>query len=703
MNKTTSNSTNLTWSSPISQIKGIGPKRSQALSDSDINTAGDIINIIPRSYLDKSTITNIRDLEPGKVSTIISTIVKIVKTRGHRSRLIITSRDNTGFISCTWFIGAKYVSSKFKLGDNVAFTGKIGFYNGLQMVHPEFEILLEDSPTITNKIQPIYSEHGKWKDTGADNKKLRNWIKSTLENITYPISQIPSVIIKNNKLKSLQENFEQIHFPNSIKEGNSSIKKYRFRNLFVYAYTFLKLKEKNINKGITFKKSVKFKKLLMESLDFKLTTAQQNALEQIETDIVSKKRMNRLLQGDVGSGKTIVAVLACMHAIENGYQALLMAPTEILVNQHFKTIKKLLEPLGITVGIITGKMKSAQKKEAIDSFSDGSVQFIVGTHALFTKITTFHKPGIIIIDEQHRFGVEQRNMLLKKGNMPDLLTMSATPIPRTMSLIMYGDMDISVIDKKPPGRKPVKTRIVPESKRTGLYNFIKEKVTANSRIYFILPLIEETEKMEDITSAIKTAKNFRENIFPNIGIELLHGKLKPNEKEKALENFYTGICPILVSTTVVEVGMDVKEANIMVIENAERFGLSQLHQLRGRIGRGDKESFCFLLTSPNISQQSKERILNFCSTNDGFKIAEMDLESRGPGSLLGYNQSGFFTKNDVVNPFLYPNIFLKARSEAEKIINKEYTVTAQEIKRLEKTSEKLLKSIKEQKHCPPLV
>lgn len=683
----------LSWSSPVGIIPGIGPKREQALKESGIRSVGQLLEWFPRKYIDRSVLAKIRDLQEGQMATVSGQILRAVKTRGRRPRFFVMVSDDTGFLTCTWFAGAQYISKRFKVGARATFTGKISFYNGFQMTHPDFELLEaeEDGPSVP--VWPIYSTPQSWIGAGFESRLFRKWVRWALDKVEFKKSILPASVLTANQIPSAPELFKAIHFPPTLDAGKKAMNQFRFAELFLLSYALLKRKQRNTEGGRAVPESGQIKSAFMAKLPFELTSAQKKVLRELEADVFSSRRMNRLIQGDVGSGKTIVGVLAALHYLESGYQIAFMAPTEILAEQHYLTAKSYLEPLEIRVGMLTGSLKSPARKEIDEGIRNGTIQFAVGTHALLSKTTEFHKIGLIVVDEQHRFGVEQRLSLYKKGDCPDVLVMSATPIPRTVALVLYGDLDISVIDEKPPGRKEIVTRMVPENKRRAMYQFIRNQVSQGYRTYVILPLVDESAQMEDVTSATETAALFRKKIFPDLGIGLLHGRLKGEEKHSVMESFRSGKTPILVSTTVVEVGMDVREAGIMVVEHAERFGLSQLHQLRGRIGRGKQDAYCFLLPSKDINEVARERLTKFCGTGDGFEIAEMDLELRGPGDLTGFRQSGF-SFSGMASPFFSPRLFTHARAFAEKIISGEMEALPKEKEKIDKASENLLRLLR---------
>jgi ATP-dependent DNA helicase RecG len=525
-------------------------------------------------------------------------------------------------------------------------SGEVTYYQGKQLLHPEFEILKEEKELLnTGRIVPIYPL-----TEGLNQRQLRTFVKGSLDRYGSLIEEtLPAPLLQERDLISKKEAIHNIHFPEGMEMVNKSRRRLAYEEIF-YLEILLALKKKvyrTDKKGITFGDVgdhgyTPLQQKLLLLLPFELTAAQQRVLSEIQQDMASPLTMHRLLQGDVGSGKTIVALLSMLRAVENGYQAAMMAPTEILAEQHYLVLSHLMEKIGIQVILLVGGMRQKEREEAYQAIENGSGQIIVGTHALIEGEVKFHALGFVVVDEQHRFGVMQRAELAKKSNTheaPDYLVMTATPIPRSLSLTLYGDLDISVIDEMPPGRHPIVTRWSGASKREKIYGFIREKVKEGQQAYIVYPLVEESEKL-DLQAATDMFQKLKEKTFSEFKVELIHGRMKRDEKDGIMERVRKGEIQILVSTTVIEVGVDVPNATVMLIENAERFGLSQLHQLRGRIGRGAEKSYCILMTSGRVSMEAQERLKTLTGTQDGFKIAEKDLRLRGPGEFFGTRQHG---------------------------------------------------------------
>ncbi len=654
----------LSPSTPVCELSGIGPKRTAALEKSGIATVGQLVEWLPRRYLDRSAPVAIRTLEPGIIATIVGTVAHISKPRGRKGRLVLTVRDETGALSCTWFGVAHFMAKRFEPGQRFMLTGKVSFYNGLQMIHPEIERISDDLPP-GPAILPLYPTPMAWGKAHFDSRMFRKWVSDTLDTTRFPDPLLPDLIARQVGFRDTAETYRSIHFPQSLEQGKQALRLFQFQELFVLAYALLRRKRANAETGASVPASTVLKPALLNRLAFRLTSGQERVLAEIEEDIIAPRRMARLLQGDVGSGKTIVALIAALHYIENGRQVAVLAPTEILAQQHFRTFADWLSPFNVACVLLTGQQTRKEQEQARTALKTGA-PLAVGTHALLTETTEFRDLGLSVVDEQHRFGVEQRLALGRKGKCPDMLVMSATPIPRSVALVIYGDLDISVLDEKPPGRQEVKTRIVAHERRPDLMTYLRTRATEGRRLYYIVPRVEESED-DEIASAIETAARFKAAVFQGIGVALVHGRLKGPQKTEALSAFREGRSPILVSTSVVEVGMDVKEADCMVIEHPERFGLSQLHQLRGRVGRGRNEAYCFLLPSVNAAPESLERLREFCATADGFRIAELDLEPRGPGDIAGVRQSGLVPGNRA-SPFLQTRLFVEARAWAQRVI-----------------------------------
>ncbi len=649
-------------------LKGIGEKRAQALKEVEVETVLDLFYYFPRRYLDRSHITAIKDLKEGMMATVVGKIEFCGVKRGRKSRFIAAVSDGTGIMHCVWFNRMEYWNKIFEQGETVAFSGKVGFFGNFQMVHPEFDRLSDEGePDFlhTGRIIPLYPSSESLSRVGLDSRGFRRIIRSGLKSYASQLQEtLPADILKRQHLLPLKAAIENVHFPKEKKLLAGARRRLKFDELF-FLELMLAYRRRSVEltrKGIEFLKVGERTRRLIESLPFELTEAQKRVIREISDDMKKDTPMNRLLQGDVGAGKTIVALIAMMMALENGYQSALMAPTEILAEQHFLTIHKMLEDLGVKVALLIGAQKKNERTEILEMIKSGEAGIVIGTHALIQEGVEFKKLGLAIIDEQHRFGVMQRAVLMEKGLNPDVLVMTATPIPRTLSLTLYGDLDVSILDELPPGRQPVKTVWRSESKRNEIYNFVKNRLQSGDQVYIVFPLIEESEKI-DLKAAIENYENLKSGILSNFKIGLLHGRMKSADKEQVMADFKAGTIQVLVSTTVIEVGVDVPNATIMIIENAERFGLPQLHQLRGRVGRGTKKSYCFLIAKSPVSAEARIRLDTVAKTNDGFKIAEVDLQLRGPGEFFGTRQHGL-PQLRIADLIKDTELLLKARDEA---------------------------------------
>ena len=673
----------LSLTSDVSDIDGIGKVNKEILNKLGIFDIKDLINYFPRTYLDYTNKEKIINLKPDNLYTCTANIKRFYmyksKKNNNLSIMNLIVYDNTSSIKITkFFLGKRFRSfaffstqkEKYKLGIKIAISGKVKFSEyGRSFVDPQIEILNNnENINFKGKILPIYSL--------TDTLSNISFIK-IIKKVLFCTKKFPD-ILNNNQLKSLSllslnESLVNIHLPVSQEYLQLSKKRLVFDELLLLQLNFL-LKRKNRNKKIV-KSNNSVKKLLLncflEKLPFKLTDSQNNVLEEIKIDLNGINPMSRLLQGDVGSGKTIIAISSLLMMIEKGYQCAFMVPTEVLAEQHYKSLLKLTSSLFISVELLTGNTSEKKRKQIRRDLENGQVNVLVGTHALFEEKVIFNALGLVIIDEQHRFGVSQRNRLLKKGENAHLLSMTATPIPRTLALSIYGDLDVSQITELPPGRLPVVTKIVSENDLSELFRFVEKEIERGKQAYVILPLIEESEKL-NLNSAINIYQQLSDEVFKQFNVGLLHGKLNPNDKNKILSLFSENKINILVSTTVIEVGIDVPNASIMVIYNSERFGLSQLHQLRGRVGRDSSQSFCYLITNENNVLTNK-RLSVLEKSNDGFYVAEKDLELRGPGQILGYKQSGlpdFVLENLPQNKLLID----KARNEAINILKVDPTL-----------------------------
>lgn len=660
---------------PISEIKGVGAKRAEILNKMEIFTLEDILYYFPRTYEDRANEKKISDLEHGESAAFTGEICSKVTENFIRRNLKLYKvkiKDDTGILTGVWF-NKPFLKNVLRLGDRYTFYGKITKSYGItQVSNPIYEKIGVDEAKHTGRIVPIYPSTAK-----LTSNIIRGLIFSAVESTKGKIPEyIPQHILDSYGLQDINTAIQNIHFPDSIEAFTNAKNRMVFDELFLMQLFLFRLKtqQQASEKGISFYKPCRADQLL-ERLDFDLTSAQQRVWEEIEGDMNSVKPMNRLVQGDVGSGKTIVAVLAILKAIDNGYQAAMMAPTEILANQHFKLLRHLLTPFDINVELLSGSCKQSQKRDITERLKNGSVDVVVGTHAIIQEGIEFDNLGLVITDEQHRFGVRQRSLLGKKGNNPDIIVMSATPIPRTLALILYGDLDISIIDEMPPGRIEIKTYVVDESMRQRIYNFIRKQVNEGRQVYIICSLVEDSTEISAL-SVLEHASELSEKLFPDLNVSFLHGKMKAEQKDEIMNKFAEGEISILVSTTVVEVGINVPNASVMVVENAERFGLSQLHQLRGRVGRGKYESFCILFNS-SPAPLSVKRLGVLQKTNDGFKIAEKDLQLRGPGDFFGTRQHGL-PDMKIANLYEDIDVLKQAQDAAKALIELDPTLSEEQ-------------------------
>lgn len=663
----------------IKYVKGIGPKRANKLSKLGIFTVSDLLFYFPRQYEDRNNLRKIFELKDEEKVTIRA-IVSNIETSNVRKGLVITKvgvRDETGFARLVFF-NQEYISSTLKKGDTVFVFGKVKKTSyGIEMSSCEVE-QMSNNPKNTCGIMPIYPL-----TYGLTNKELINIVKTVFSNEQIYIKEyLPNKILQKYKLCSIDFAVKNIHSPTN----KESLKVALYRLVFE-EFLMLQLGLFLFKNGVTEKSGVKFEKdqnlvKILNSLPFKLTNAQNRALNEIIDDMNCGKVMNRLVQGDVGSGKTVVALLALANCVLNGYQGALMAPTEILAEQHFISLNETLSPFGINVGLLVGSLTKKQKENVLQRVKDNEIDVLIGTHALIEDKVEFNNLGIVITDEQHRFGVRQRNKLSEKGYNPDILVMTATPIPRTLALILYGDLDISIIDELPPGRQPIETLAVYKDKREKAYNsLVRSEVQKGRQVYIVCPLVEESEAIE-AKAAVDLVEELKSEFFSDLRLGLLHGKMKPSEKDETMKKFKNKELDILVSTTVIEVGVNVPNATLMIIENAERFGLAQLHQLRGRVGRGSHKSYCILIYSSK-SEVCSQRMSIMEETTDGFKISEKDLEIRGPGEFFGTRQHGL-PELKVANIFKHMKILKIAQQEARYIISEDPKLNNYENEKIKK-------------------
>ena len=672
----------------IRYVKGVGPKRLSLLNRLNIYYVEDMIYHFPRDYDNRRHKKKIAEIRPGEKVTIYGRVssrcqsISIGKGRSINKYLV---RDNTGFITITFF-NQPYIKNKFKPNDKLMLNGrtKMGSY-GLELINPVYEVVdIKKDQSTLDTILPIYPS-----TEGFSQNQIIRIQKNVLDMINdKTIEYLPEHIIKKNKLCSMDFALRNIHFPNSIQE--LKIAKYRlvFEEFFLLQLALIYLKNGIINnKNSIVLKESKGIDILIKALPFELTKAQYNVLDEIMMDMQKDVPMNRLVQGDVGSGKTIVAIIALYKAVINGCQGALMAPTEILTEQHYNSLKEILEPMGVKIGLLTGSLSKKKKEEILQQTKEGNIDILVGTHALIQEEVHFDSLALVVTDEQHRFGVTQRAILADKGENPHILVMTATPIPRTLALILYGDLDISIIDELPPGRKSINTYGMVIDKKHQAYNFAKKELALGRQIYVVCPLVEESEAIE-ASSATEIKEELSSVYFTEYEVGLLHGKMNAKEKELVMKKFLEKEIQVLVSTTVIEVGVNVPNATIMIIENAERFGLAQLHQLRGRVGRGQFQSHCILLHN-NKSQIAKERIKIMEQTTDGFIISERDLQIRGPGEFFGTRQHGI-PDLKIANLFKHMKVLKRVQKEVEELLADDPNLTLEKFPLLKlKVQEKI--------------
>lgn len=625
----------------------------------------------------------------GEEVTVVGKVVNLQEVGFKRSkRLEIAINDGTGIVKGVWFRGASYFKKIFKEGDLVAFFGPAKRYGkSITIAHPEVDKLSEEGDVSNfSKIVPIYPSNKEFSKTRLTNKIVAGWIQTLLNQIT--INEfLPQNLVNEMKFPSRAEAYRMIHFPEDHSEHKRALNRFKFEELFLFEMSMEKIHHtvEERKSGHIFSETGNYtSKYFNELLPFQLTDGQISSLADIKKDVRSGKQMNRLIQGDVGAGKTIVAIGALLMALDNGFQAAFLAPTEILAEQHYRTLADHLKGLDINVRLLVGGQKSKLRMDVLTDLEGGGCQIVVGTHAIIQEDVRFHKLGLAVIDEQHRFGVKQRAELLNKGSHPHILVMSATPIPRSLAMTVYADLDISIIKGLPAGRKPIKTAIRGNKKREGVLDFVRTEVNDGGQVYVIYPLVEESEALDlkDATAGYEKLKSQ----FPDFKLGLLHGRMKSDEKDAVMKAFISNEIQILVSTTVIEVGVDVPNASVMIIEHAERFGLSQLHQLRGRIGRGERQSYCILMPDVKVSKAGAFRLKTMEETNDGFKIAEADLKLRGPGDFLGTKQSGLpdFKVADIVEDQF---ILAQAKEKAKQLILKDADLDLPEHQSLKKIFE----------------
>ena len=633
----------------IEYLKGVGPAKAELLQkEFAIFTFNDLLYYFPYRHIDRSKMYQISQIDDTIQYIQLKGTISNLKTigTGAGARLTATLTDGTGTLELLWFQGQKWIRESILAGKPYVVFGKLSEFNRtFSMVHPSLEDPAQVNEKLYMKMMPLYNASEKAKKRGLDARAMMKYTNTLLTDSRFDIGEnLPDYLIKKYQLMPRKQAMIQIHFPNSLAQLSEATKRLKFEELFFNQLRILryKLKRHTVYNGIKITKiGDVFNNFYNNNLPFELTNAQKRVLKEIRVDMGSGKQMNRLIQGDVGSGKTVVALMSMLMAIDNGYQAAMMAPTEILANQHYATIKSLLGGINIRVALLTGSVTKKNRKPIFEDLKNGEIQILIGTHALIEDTVEFNKLGIAIIDEQHKFGVEQRSKLWTKNEQPPhILVMTATPIPRTLAMTLYGDLDTSLIDELPAGRKPISTIHKYDNNRLEVYGFIRNEIAKGRQIYIVYPLIEESEKLDYKNLAEGYESICREFPLPKYAVSMVHGKMKPAEKDFEMARFVRGETSIMVATTVIEVGVNVANASVMVIESAQKFGLSQLHQLRGRVGRGADQSYCILMTDFKISQDGKLRMKTMVETNDGFKISEVDLQLRGPGDMEGTMQSG---------------------------------------------------------------
>ncbi len=685
---------------PIEYLKGVGPFRADLLrKELGIRVLADLANFFPNRYIDRTQFFKINQLQQNSAEVqIIGKITHIKTVKQKRgSRLVATFADETGAMELVWFRGTKWIKDALKVNIPYVAFGKVSlFSNTFNMPHPELELVVDYKKNLQSAMQPVYPSTENLSNKGVTNRAMVKMMQSLFTEINGAFQEtFSNELIEKLQLVSKSEALFNIHFPKNQQLLTKAQQRLKFEELFFIQLQLIrkKLIHKKRIKGFVFDTVADhFNMFYSNHLPFELTNAQKRVVKEIRKDMATGAQMNRLLQGDVGSGKTIVALLTMLIALDNGFQAALMAPTEILATQHYNAITELLEGLDIRVSLLTGSVKTKARKIIHESLEDGSLHILIGTHALIEDKVQFKNLGLAIIDEQHRFGVAQRaKMWIKNTLPPHILVMTATPIPRTLAMSVYGDLDISIIDELPPGRKEIKTAHRYDSNRLSVFKFMKEEIAKGRQVYVVYPLIQESQKLDfkDLMDGYESIT--REFPKPTYQISIVHGKMKPADKEFEMNRFLIGETQIMVATTVIEVGVNIPNASVMVVESAERFGLSQLHQLRGRVGRGAEQSFCILMTSFKLTQDAKKRLETMVNTNDGFEIAEVDLKLRGPGDLMGTQQSGVLNLRiaDIIKDSA---ILKRAREEAIELLKDDPNLAKKEHKNIAATYQEITKN-----------
>ena len=670
----------------IKFLPGVGPKRAELLNkELNIKTFRDLIYYFPFKYIDRTKFYKISEIQAQMPYIQVKGEIRSFETvgTGNKERLTARFYDDTGSIELVWFRSVKWQKENLRLNKEYIVFGKPSEFNGrINVVHPEMETEEEKQLKPAGLFQGYYITTENLKNKYLNSKIIHKFQLTLIQLAKGKIKEtLPSSMIQRLKLFSLEESLIAIHKPENTTDLKNAVFRLKFEELFLIQLKILALKKNRENKfrGYRFEKvGYNFNTFYKKFLPFELTSAQKKVIKEIRRDVNRNIQMNRLLQGDVGSGKTLVALMTMLLAMDNGFQSCLMAPTEILAQQHFQSVSKFLEGMNIEVGLLTGSTKTNDRKVLHEKLENGSLQILVGTHALIEDTVVFKNLGLVVIDEQHRFGVAQRAKLWQKNDFipPHILVMTATPIPRTLAMTVYGDLDISVIDELPPGRKPIQTWHFFENKRNQVNNFLRQQMEKGTQIYVVYPLISESEKM-DLKNLEEGYRHITE-VFPDVKVSMVHGKMKPAQKENAMLHFKKGESKIMVATTVIEVGVDVPNASVMVIESAERFGLSQLHQLRGRVGRGAEQSYCILMSSYKIGDDSRKRLETMVRTNDGFEIAEVDMKLRGPGDIEGTQQSGIGFDLKIANLGKDGKILQLARNVASELLQSDPALKKEE-------------------------
>ena len=677
---------NLSVITPIEYLKGVGPQKADVLKkELKIFTIGDLLAHYPFRYIDRTQFHKIRQLHPDMIGAqVLGRLISLQEVGEKRTRRLVGQfRDDTGSIELVWFQSITWLKKSLKVGSAYIIYGKPSEFNGqISITHPEMELFNAQEKKIGNlTMQPVYSSTEKLKKFNLDTRGLQRLQQAALETVFSTLQEpLPSYLLEKHQLMNYAQAMLSIHFPQNTPDLNAAIRRLKFEELFYIQLRLLRNKLLNTQKykGHRFDKvGNKFHTFFNDRLPFPLTNAQKRVIKEIRQDTNTGAQMNRLVQGDVGSGKTVVALMAMLIAIDNGYQACMMAPTEILAQQHFAGIRTLLGDALCSVKLLTGSTPAKERRSIHEQLEDGSLDILIGTHALIEDKVKFKNIGFVVIDEQHRFGVEQRAKLWRKNRIPPhMLVMTATPIPRTLAMTLYGDLDISVIDELPAGRKPIKTVHFYENQRLRVFGFMREEIAKGRQVYVVYPLIKESEKMDLLYLEAGLENLQREFPLPRYKISIVHGKMPVKDKDFEMQRFVKGETQIMVATTVIEVGVNVPNASVMIIENAERFGLSQLHQLRGRVGRGAEQSFCILLTTHKLSKEGKTRLETMVRTSDGFEIAEVDLQLRGPGDISGTQQSGVLEMK-IANLASDQAILVEARNSVMEILQEDPSLSTE--------------------------